>query len=122
MSVGWQRAVGILGVLVAALLGFGAVQELVVRGIRGGEVQPLVVGLIAAIVNVLLLLAAVAVWRQAGAARRTAIVAAVAAIVVHAYAALPPHRNVGGLALAVAVTYAAILLVAGLRSPGAARR
>jgi hypothetical protein len=122
MSVGSQRAVGFLGVLVAALLGFGAVQELVVRGIRGGEVQPLIVGLIAAIVNILLLFAAVAVWRQASGARRTAIVAAVAAIVVHAYAALPPHRNVGMFALAVAVTYAGILLLAGLRSSGGARR
>jgi hypothetical protein len=122
MSAASQRMVGILGMLVAGLLGFGAVQELVVRGIRGGETQPLIVGAIGALVSLLLGAAALAVWRQRPGARRIAVVAALAAIVLHAYAALPPHRNVGMLALLIAVCYAVILLVAALRAQGPTAR
>ena len=115
MSTAAQRAVGILGVLVALLLGFGAVQELVVRGIRGGELQPLIVGALGALVSALLAAAALAVWRSRRDARRIAIVAAIAAILLHAYAALPPHRNVGVAALLIAVCYAALLVVTAVR-------
>lgn len=110
MMVSWRGAAAVLGVLVATFLGFGAVEELVVRGVRGGEVQPLLVGIAGAFVSLLLALAALALWRRHASARRLAVAAAVAAIVVHAYGALPPHRNVGFLALAVAAAYGAALL------------
>jgi hypothetical protein len=102
-----RGAAAALGILVAMLLGFGGVEELVVRG---GEVQPLLVGLAGAFVSVLLALAALALWRRHASARRLAVAAALAAIVVHAYGALPPHRNVGILALAVAAAYGTALL------------
>jgi hypothetical protein len=117
----WHGAIGTLGVLVAALLGFGAVQELLVRGIRGGEVQPLLVGVGGTLVSVMLALAALAWWRRRAGARRIAVVAALAVIVFHTYAALPPHRNVGLLALTMAVTYSLALLVVALRRPAEPR-
>jgi hypothetical protein len=110
MMISRRGAAAILGVLVATFLGFGAVEELVVRGIRGGEIQPLLIGMAGAFVSLLLALAALALWRRHASAGRLAVAASVAAIVVHAYGALPPHRNVGLLALAVAAAYGAALL------------
>lgn len=115
MTISWRGAAGMLGVLVATFLGFGAVEELVVRGIRGGEVQPLLVGLVGAFVSLLLAIAALALGRRSASSRRLAIAAAVAAIVFHSYAALPPHRYVGFLVLAVAAAYGAVLLGIALR-------
>ena len=113
-----RDAIGALGILVATFLGIGAVEELVVRGIRGGEGQPLMVGVAGTMVSMLLGLAAWALWRRRQSARRLAVGAGVAALVFHAYAALPPHRNVGLLALVVAGAYSAALLgfAAGNRS------
>ena len=110
MTVLSQGAAAVVGVLVAAFLGFGAVEELIVRGVRGGEVQPLIVGLLGTVVSLLLALASLALWRRHTSARRLAIVAAIAAITFHAYAALPPHRNAGLLVLMVAGAYAVALL------------
>jgi len=110
MTVLSRGAYAALGLLVAAFLGFGAIEELVVRGIRGGEVQPLIVGLVGAVVSMLLAVAALALSRQRAAARGLAIVAGLAAIAFHAYAAMPPHRNVGFLVLVVAAAYGAVLL------------
>ena len=121
MTITFRSAIAGLGILVAIFLGYGAVDELVVRGIRGGEDQPLVVGVAGALVSMLVGLAGLALWRQHRTARGLAIVAAVAAIVFHAYAAMPPHRNVGLLALLVAAAYSTALLgiVVGRRSaPG----
>ncbi len=120
MTVMLRGAVVALGILVAIFLGFGAVDELLVRGIRGGEVQPLIIGLVGTTVSLLIALAALSLWRQHRSARRLAVGAAVAAIVFHAYAALPPHRNVGLLALLVAAAYAATLLGTALGHPPAA--
>jgi len=110
MTVTFRSAVATLGIVVALFLGFGAVDELLVRGIRGGEIQPLVVGLLGTAVSLLLAMAALALWRQHRSARRMAIIAAVAGISFHAYAALPPHRNAGLLVLLVAAAYTAALL------------
>src|SRR5688572_1970553 len=92
MTVTPRGAIAGLGIFVAIFLGFGAVEELVIRGIRGGEGQPLIIGVAGALVSLLLGLAALALWRQHRAAPRLASVAAVAAIAFHVYAALPPHR------------------------------
>jgi hypothetical protein len=122
MTVLARGALASLGILVAAFLGFGAIEELVVRGIRGGEVQPLIVGLVGAVVSVLLAVASLALSRQYADARGIAIVAALAAIVFHAYAAMPPHRNVGYLVLAVAAAYGAVLLGIALGPQSASPR
>ncbi|HJU69834.1 MAG TPA: hypothetical protein VJ650_16470 [Gemmatimonadaceae bacterium] len=110
MTVTLRNAIAVFGILVAAFLGFGAVQELVVRGIQGGEVQPLIVGVTGTVVSLLLALAALALGRRQQRARPLAIVAAIAAILFHVYAALPPHRYVGLLVLVIAAAYSATLL------------
>jgi hypothetical protein len=106
----------ILNIVVALVLGFGAVQELIVPGIRGGEVQPFVVGLAGIVVSLLFIMSGVAMWRKWPSARRLAIVTAVSSILFHVYAALPPHRNVGPPALIIGVGYSLVLLVITLSS------
>lgn len=111
--------VAVLSILVALFLGYGAVEELIVRGIRGGEAQPLVVGLAGISVSLLLIAAGVAFWRRRTEARRLMLAAAVASVAFHLYAALPPHRNVGVLALLVGAGYGLVLLGVALGSRGA---
>jgi hypothetical protein len=90
--------------LVALALGFGALQELYVLGIQGGQVQPFWAGAVGAVVCLLLMVSGVALWRRWNGARRLAISTALLFIAFHTYAALPPHRNVGvGIALAACV-------------------
>ena len=110
----------VLNILVALLLGFGAVQELIVPGIRDGEVQPqpFFIGLAGIVVSVLFIISGVAMWRKWPSARLLAIVTAVSSIVFHGYAALPPHRNVGPPALIIGVGYSLVLLVITLSSKG----
>lgn len=100
----------LLNILVALFLGYGAVEEFWERGVEGGELQPLVVGLAGASVSLLLALSGVWLWRRRPNARRLTTVAAVLSIVFHVYAALPPHRNVGILVLLVGAGYGLLLL------------
>jgi hypothetical protein len=57
-------------------------------------------------------------WRKWPSARRLAIVTAVSSILFHVYLALPPHRNVGSVALVVGAGYGLVLLVITLSSKG----
>ena len=114
-------AIAILNIAVALFLGYGAVDELWTRGIRGGETQPLVVGTVGALVSLLLLISGVARWRRAANARRLQTIAAVLVVAFHAYAALPPHRNVGIMVLVVAVAYGLVLLFVSAAGGGRAR-
>jgi hypothetical protein len=107
-----------LSILVALLTGFGAVQELIVRGIIDREVQPLIISLVGAAVSVLFLISGIAMWRKWPSTRRLVIVTAILSIVFHVYAALPPHRNVGPVALIVGAGYGLVLLIATLSSKG----
>src|SRR5256714_9381233 len=101
--------------LIALAFGFGALQELWVLGIQGGQVQPFWTGVIGALVCLLLIASSLAFWRHWKNARAFAISAALLFIAFHAYAALPPHRNVGvGMAL-VACAYGLAFLVFALR-------
>lgn len=110
--------IALFSILVALFLGYGAVEEFVVRGVRGGETQPLVVGLVGIFVSLLLVAAGLALWRRHPSARRLALLAAAASVAFHVYAALPPHRNVGVLALLVGAGYGLILLGVALGSGG----
>lgn len=101
----------VLSILVALLTGFGAVQELIVRGIIDREVQALIFGLIGAAVSVLFLISGIAMWRKWPSTRRLVIVTAILSIVFHVYAALPPHRSVGPVALIVGAGYGLVLLI-----------
>ena len=100
----------LLNTVVALFLGYGAVEELWVRGIRGGEIQPLVIGIVGALVSLALAVSGFAHWRRRPSARQLTIFTAVALIAFHVYAALPPHRNVGILAALVATVYGIVLL------------
>jgi hypothetical protein len=101
--------------IVAVLLGFGALQELYVPGIQGGQAQAFWVGAVGAIVCVLLIASSVALWRRWKGAREFAISAALLFIGFHLYASLPPHRNVGVLTALVACAYGIGFLVYVLR-------
>ena len=107
---------GLLNILVALFLGYGAAEELIVRGVRGGEVQPFVIGAAGIVVSVLLAVSGIALWRRRPGARRLTVVAAVASVLFHVYAVLPPHRNVGILVLLIGAGYGLILLALVLSS------
>ncbi len=107
----------VLNILVALFLGYGAGEEFWERGVRGGELQPLVIGLAGASVSLLLALSGVWLWRRRPNARTLTVVAALLSIVFHVYAALPPHRNVGILVLLVGAGYG-LLLLAVMFMPG----
>ena len=108
----------ILNILVALLLGFGAVQEVIVPGILGGRIQPLIIGLIGAAVSVLFLISGIAMLRNAPNARRLAIITSILSVLFHVYAALPPHRNVGPPALIIGAGYDLVLLLITLAAKG----
>lgn len=109
--------VAILSGIAAVSLGFGAVQEIIVRGLQNRELQPALVGIAGATVSVLLLVAGVAYVQRKSYARWLCIAAAMLSLAVHGYAALPPHVNVGFPALLVAMISAVVLLVAAMRDP-----
>ena len=108
----------VLSLVVALLTGFGAVQELIVPGIIGGGIQPFIIGLIGIVVSVLFLISGIAMWRKWPTARTWIIVTAISSIGFHVYAALPPHRNVGPVALIVGAGYGLVLLVFAFTSKG----
>jgi len=106
----------VLCFLVALLTGFGAVQEIIVRGIIDHEVYPAIIGTIGTVISILFLLTGIAMWRKWPSARRLAIVTAILSIVFHVYAALPPYRNVGPAALIVGAGFGVVLLIVMLSS------
>ena len=111
----------VLNIAVALLLGYGAVAELWIRGVRGGETQPLIVGIVGALVSFALAVAGLARLRRWPNARQLTIFTAVALVVFHVCAALPPHRNVGiGIAL-LATVYGVVLLAVSFISRNGAR-
>lgn len=105
----------VLNILIALLLGFGAVQELIVLGIRQQPTQPFFVALAGIIVSLLFAISGIALLRRQANARRLTIIAAVASIVFHVYAALPPHRHMGMVALLIGAGYGLVLLAINLR-------
>ena len=100
----------VLSILVALLLGFGAGQELIVRGVEGGEIQPFFIGLVGMVVSILIAIAGIALWRHWAAARPILVAAGIGSVVFHVYAALPPHGTVGVFALLLGAGYGLILL------------
>lgn len=107
----------VFNILVALLMGFGAVQEFTM-GIRGREAQPIFIGLVGIAVSLLFITSGVAMWRQWPRARPLVIITAIFSIVFHVYAALPPHRYVGPPALIVGAGYGLVLLIITLSSKG----
>ena len=108
----------VLSILVALLTGFGAVQELIVRGLINREVQPLIIGLAGTAVSVLFLISGIAMWRKWPNTRRLVIVTAILSIAFHVGAALPPLRTVGPPALIIGGGYGLVLLIVMFSSKG----
>lgn len=108
----------VLNILVALVLGFAAVQEFIVRGIRDREGQPFFIGLAGIVVSVLFITSGVGMWRKWPRARLLVIVTATLSILFHVYAALPPHRNVGLPFLIIGAGYGLVLLIITLSSKG----
>jgi hypothetical protein len=92
---------GALNILVALALGFFAVKEFVFSGIRDGQLQPFVLSSAAILVSILFIISAVAMLREWTAARSLVLITGVSSLLVHVYGALPPHRNMGYLALLI---------------------
>ena len=105
-------------ILVGLATGFGAVQELIVPGIMGRQVQPAIIGIIGTVISILFLISGIAMWRKWPNTRRLVIVTAILSIVFHVGAALPPHRNVGPPALIIGAGYGLVLLIAMFSSRG----
>jgi ABC-type proline/glycine betaine transport system permease subunit len=106
----------IVTALIGMLLGFGGLQELVVRGILYREPQPFLVGAIGALVGASLLLTALAHWRRWARWPRLAIAAGSASVLFHLYASMPPERNVGLLAMLLGVGIGIALIVRAARA------
>ena len=106
----------VLTILVSLLLAFGAAQELFVRGLAGGEIEPFFVGLAGIIVSAMLAIAGLALWRRWSMTRQILIVAGASSLLFHISAALPPHRYVGMFALLLGAGLGLILIGASFTS------
>jgi hypothetical protein len=100
----------ILNIIIGGILGFGAMQELIVRGIIDREIQPAILGSLSAISSVLLIAAGVAMLKEWPSAHILTIWAGLSVIAVHVWGAMPPHHNVGIPAFLLGVGYGMSLL------------
>jgi hypothetical protein len=100
-----------LNMVVAALTGYGAGQEIIARGILKYQTQPFLLSLAGSVVSILFMTSGIAMLRQWSTARRLIITTGMLSIVVHVYGSLPPHRNMGYLALLVGAGYGLFMLV-----------
>ena len=112
----------LISAVAAALLVFGGVQELYIRGIQGGEVQPFWTGVWGAASTLALLLAAAARWRRLPWATTAVRAAALLVIGVHLYGALNADRNVGPFAALIAIGWSVGMLLGTLRQGDAVVR
>ena len=101
---------GALNIPVALTLGFSAVQEFGIR-IRDGQFQPFVLSSAAILVSVLFIISAVAMLREWATTRSLVLITGVSSLLVHVYGALPPHRNMGYLALLIGAGYALVMIL-----------
>jgi len=102
---------GALNILVALVMGFFAVQEFAIRGIRYGQLQPFVLSSAAILVSILFIISAVAMLREWTTARSFVLITGVSSLLVHVYGVLPPHRNMGFLALLIGAGYAVVMIL-----------
>ena len=96
--------------LVALLTGYGALQVFVIRGLLERQMQPLVISLLGIIVSILFVTSGIALLRRWPAVRSLIILTSTLSILLHVYGALPPHRNMGFLALIVGAGYGLVML------------
>jgi hypothetical protein len=115
VSLAEGAVLSILTAVIGLVLGFGGLQELVVRGIVYREMQPLLVGAVGALIGALLMLAALAHWRRWRTWPRLAVAAGSMSVAFHLYASMPPERNVGLLAMLLGVGIGLTLIVRATR-------
>lgn len=106
-----RLVLGALNILVAFTLGIGAVQEFAIRGIRDRQLQPFFLSSAAILVSILFIISAVAMLREWNAVRPLVIMTGVLSLLVHVYGALPPHRNMGYLALLIGAGYGVVMIL-----------
>jgi len=97
-----------LNIIVAFVLGFPAVREFASSGIRDGRLFFLIVAAI--LVSILFIISSVAMLREWTAVRSLVFITGVLSLLVHVYGALPPHRNMGYLALLIGAGYAVVMI------------
>src|SRR5262245_13471689 len=85
----------VLNILVALALGFGAVQEFVVRGIGDRQLQPFLLSSAEIVVSILFIVSAVAILQRWDAALRLVLITGILSILLHVYGALSPDGNMG---------------------------
>jgi hypothetical protein len=107
---------GGLNILVALVLGFFAIREFAITGIRYGRLQPFLLSSAAILVSMLFIISAVAMLREWTTARSLVLITGVSSLLVHVYGALPPHRNMGYLALLIGAGYAIVMILVYRRS------
>lgn len=100
-----------LNMVVALLTGYGALQEFIIQGLLDRQLQPFLVSLVGIIVSILFVTSGIALLRQWPAVRRLIILTGTLSILLHVYGALPPHRNMGFVALIVGAGYGLVMLV-----------
>lgn len=100
-----------LNMLVAFLTGFGAVQQFVIDGIPKQHLQPVLLSLAAMIVSLLFITSGIALLRRWPTARQLITLTGTLSILLHVYGVLPPHRNMGFLALIVGAGYGLVMVV-----------
>jgi hypothetical protein len=100
-----------INLVVALLTGLGAWQGFIVWGILNPQMQPLLVSLSGIIVSLLFAISAIAMLGRWPKARGLIILTGTLSILLHVYGALPPHRNMGILALIVGAGYGLVVLV-----------
>ncbi|HEV7396776.1 MAG TPA: hypothetical protein VGN86_09735 [Pyrinomonadaceae bacterium] len=100
-----------LNMVVGLLIGFGAVQEFIIRGIVDQQTQPRLISLAGIIVSILFITCGVGLLRRWSSVHRLITLAGTLSVLLHVYAALPPHRNMGFLALIVGAGYGLLMLL-----------
>ena len=103
-----RLVLGALNVFVAVIMGYPAVRQFA-EGIRKGSL-PFFLSSAAIIVCILFIISAVAMLREWTTVRALVLVTGVLSLLVHVYGALPPHRNMGYLALLIGGGYAVVMM------------
>jgi hypothetical protein len=116
-SVEAPMAVAMVAIVVGVLLGIAGVQELYFRGIVNNEPQPFFIGFLGTVTSLLLVAAGVAMMRGWPQRRNLMLIAAILNAVFLVYSALPPHRNVGILALVIGAAVSCLLGAKALAAP-----
>lgn len=100
-----------LNMVVALLTGFGSLQELIMRTVHDWKMEPFLISLVGIMVSILFVTSGIALLRDWPTVRRLITLTGALSILLHVYGALPPHRNMGFIALIVGAGYGLVMLL-----------